>query len=383
MRNLIIIFVVSAITGIIGGIVVYKIDLFFGLATWVLLFGSFIFQGLRKIPAQPPHKGILTIFGKRHEIVKDEGWQFFPFHPWWHGVILVNVKKKERDIPPETVRTPDLAESTIPIAITWRPSYNDTRNDKGKIIRKGGQDLIEYLNSGEEEGVNSILEGIISERLREWAMSLEEGPQNWQEAQGATEEAAAVLLKAVVGQELKTIPSSIPTPVLLKYFNEPKRKPTKNEAKRWGSNWKKVSEEMERLSDDERNNIKKAIENRHSDIIKARQGDGHFKIPQLGIELNRLNIGEIKQKGQLAQAAEMRAKEEQERSGEIYETETDLIKAEQLVKAVAKSGEKISLQEAFQIIMEWKATREGRGFAIPGISPAVAELVKLFLKGRS
>lgn len=53
-------------------------------------------------------------------------------------------------------------------------------------------------------------------------------------------------------------------------------------------------------------------------IAKIAQGDGVQPIPQLGITLNRLNIREIKPKGELTQAAERFVKEQQDIKGVTY-----------------------------------------------------------------
>lgn len=366
-----ILIVIAAIIGLVIGWLTY--NPFWGLATWVLLGGGFILQSLRKIPAQPPHKGILIIWGKRQETIKDEGWNSFPLYPWWHGFIPINVTKVNQDLPEQLVRTPDRAESGIPISLTWTPDKNDPKS------------LIEFLNTGGENGIKTILEDIVRERLREWAFSIDEGPKDWQELMGAREEAVAILLKAIVGEELTAIPplaQSIPTSIWLKYFISPHKTLTENEQKVAGKNWENVDELLHPLQPDEVEKIKKAVEDRRKEIKLAQQGNGNFAFSQLGIILNRLNIGEIKPKGDLAKVAELEARETQERKGEIFEVDTDLMKARRLVEVAKEKKENLSLQQAFQIIMEWKATREGRGFTIPGLSLAVRENLKaIFSKG--
>jgi len=147
------------------------------------IFGAFVLQGLRKIPANPPHKAIVTRFGKRTAEVKDEGWNFFPFYPYWHGYILVNVIKVNHDLPPQLVRTPDMAELEIPISLTWTPINNAVAKDEnGQVVFELKDGLTNFLNAGGEKGVKEILDDIVRERLREWAMSDTEGPLTWIEA---------------------------------------------------------------------------------------------------------------------------------------------------------------------------------------------------------
>lgn len=304
-----IIIAVLIITGMLGlAVAIISHNPFFGFSVWTGLFGGFILQGLRKIPAQPPHKGILTVWGERQPVIKAEGWRFFPIYPWWYGAVLINVTKINQDLPEQIVRTPDLAELAVPISITFTPDKDNPEN------------LIVFLNSGGESGVKNIIQDIVRERIREWAIAVEEGPQTWQAAMRSQDEATKILVTEITGED-----------------------PPK-------------------------------------DIIKLiRRGNGILKIPQLGIVLNRLNVGEIKPKGQLAEVAESEVKEAQERRGEVFEVDTDIIKARQLVNAAAERNETLSLQEAYRIILEWKATREGRGFTIPGISPLITEIAKAIL----
>ncbi len=278
---------------------------------FVFLIGGFFLQGLRKIPAQPPHKGILIIFGKRVPKIKNEGWRFFPLYPWGYGFIPINVTKVNQDLEPEDVRTPDLAELSVPISLTWTPDKEDADN------------LMEFLNSGGTEGVKEILDDMVAERVRIWAIAADEGAQKLQDAIKAQDLAVKILIEHIAGES---------------------------------------------LTDDA--------------IRKIRQGNGLQAIPSLGIVLNRLNVKQIKPKGDLAKAAELEVKEEQERRGELYEVETDLRKAKQLVQAATEAGETLSTQDAFRVIMEWKTTREGRGFTIPGVSPAIVEIAKAFLGRR-
>ena len=107
--------------------------IFIILAVVVAIAGWIFEKGWISIPANPPHKGILTILGKRKEKVFDEGRHFLLFYPWFMGLILVNVTKENKELTPQRVLTPDNAELDIPLGVTWTP---DPKN------------LINYLNSG-------------------------------------------------------------------------------------------------------------------------------------------------------------------------------------------------------------------------------------------
>lgn len=308
----------------------------FFLAFVIAILGIFLLQGLRRIPAEPPHVAILTVFGQRKPSIKKEGWRFFPIYPWWHGFVLVNVTKVNQDLPEQKIRTPDLAELNVPVSVTWIPN------------KKEGEQLIDFLNSGGEKGVRTILEDVIHERLREWAISFDEGPADWQDAMGSREEAAAVLLKAILGDELKQIPSDIPTPILLRYFARPTKYPTNDRDKqRWGEKWDKLEAELLRDLAEHRltkEQLETLVGERRRQVQTVRQGNGEFNKIGLGIFLLRLNVGEIKPLGKLAEAAELKAKEKREREAEILE----LDHVAERVQALNELG--FSNEQALEII---------------------------------
>lgn len=362
----------ALITGILGLLIAKLANApYWGLMVWFVLFAIFIFQGLKKIQADPPHKGVLTIWGKRQKEVLSEGLHFFPFYRLWYNFIPVKVEKINYDLKPDSIRTTDRAELAMDIGITFTPA-----------------ELIPFLDSGGEEGVKKILDDIIPECVRQWAFSKEEGPQDWGEAMGAREDAIAILLKAILGEELTTIPNYaqlIPTPIWLKYFKKPRGILLKKDKEIAGDSWEKVDDLYlnGNWTQEQKDELEKAVEKRRGEINQTRKGNGKIVHPDLGIAINRLNIGQIKTKGELEKVAELQVKEEEERKGEIFEVDTDLIKAEKLVEAAKKAGQNINITQAFQIIMEWKTAREVKGaysFTIPGLSPAITEIAKKFLK---
>jgi regulator of protease activity HflC (stomatin/prohibitin superfamily) len=368
-----------------------------------------VLAGFKKILADPPHVAVPTFLGKRLPKVMKEGLNYFLGYPWLMNYIEINVQYKKLSFT-QVVRSPKLGELRVPIEIGWIPAKDD-----GKL-------LITYLNVGREE-VETFLRSTITQRLREWALSPIEGPRNAKELMSAQEEAIAVLLRTVVGVEeeekkeerLEEIPSDIPTSILFKYFSKPRKMLNINEFQDWGEEkgWEKAEKNLLKkiredhldedeawkrawsfLSEEERwGKIKRQLGekereieekvNRRKEIVKEIIGGrGNLKIPSLGIILLRFNIGEIEAIGELAKTMEYREKEEQERRGEIFEIETDLMKAEKIIKTAKEKGEELSLRDAYQIVMEWKATHEGRGFTIPGLSPTVTEILRKVLGER-
>jgi len=198
-----------------------------------------------------------------------------------------------------------LGEAEVPVFISYRPDPDN---------------LKEFLDSGSETGVETKLTALVEAKLRRWAMSKQEGPQTHDELLGAGNEGVAVLAKAILGDTLKKIPSSVPTPVLFKFFDKPQPDPTECEAKIWGPHWEKVEKTI--LAENGANGLKQmetAVKDRRDEINKLQRTDAEYKIKQFGILLLGLNMGEISLLGQLKEVAEKAAKESREREAEKVE----------------------------------------------------------------
>ena len=324
--------ITSMILGVIG-LVVLVIAGMIGLglsgATWVLLivYAGIILHAIQVIPANPPHVAQTTFLGKRIEEINKEGWRIYLFRPWLYNYILIPITKVNQDLAEVEALTPDRGRVKIPVALTWTPDADPTPVN-------GVIPLVNFINAGGVNGVSDILQDIAIERIREWASSSDEGPKTWEEALRSRESATAILLKAIAGGSLTDVPSDVPTTILMKYFAKPRKKPLDSEAKEWGKNWEKVSASINAESTDPvrqaaasaasksyEDLLIERIERRREDIEKARAGNGGYRIPQLGIVLNRLNVGQILPTGRVALVADRQAEEVQEMKAETTELE--------------------------------------------------------------
>ncbi|MGB9743182.1 MAG: SPFH domain-containing protein [Minisyncoccales bacterium] len=344
-----------------------------------LLCGLFVYYGIRVIPADPPHKAVLVFLGKRQKKVLNEGWVWLPLAPRIFDGIMVKTVKINQDLPPQIVRTPDYAELEVKVSITWTPGITK----KEASAREKAEALIEYLNSGEENGVKTIIEDIIKDRLRSWAFSEEEGPTNWQEAIGARDDAVAVLLKAILGEDLPSIESTIPLPVLLKYFS--KRQPLASE-KKWGGenkDWQPLEEELKKLPKEERKKLQKQVEERQAIIQKIKQGDGLLYKRALGITINRFTINEIQLRGKVAEAVEAAVREKYEQEADTIEIMNVLARVNELMKNL-----KISPEQALEIVQTErgkvdKKIQEGKLNISPETRQMIENLLALFSPKKS
>lgn len=259
-----------------------------GAGIFVFIVGGILLQGLVNIPANPPHRGVSTFLGQRYRDVLSEGWHIRLGYPWLYGLVLVNVERKNLDFKPENVRTPDTAELKVPISVTYTPTSTN---------------LLAFLNTGAEAGVENILLDIAGEAIREWASAADHGPKTWREAYGAHAEALPVVVNALVGR-------AVDTPLDA------------------------------------------------TELARMRGGNGALESVALGITLNRVNITQIQVLGKLAEAAEQQAIEAAQRAGETIERD---FLAESLEILIKKGLTPEEARRAFQVerkkITETVATR--------------------------
>ena len=291
------------------------------------LIAAFILQGYRKIPSNPSHVGQLTKWGKKiNGKSLSEGWNFLPLYPLWYGYILINMERKTFTVIAESTRTPDLADSKTEGTFTFRP------------IREL---LCNYIDSGKEEGVKKQLYGKIEEKIREWAMNPEGGPSTWIELNQSKLEAVSVLVTKIAKNSITEIPEyaqTVPTWIWLRYYSQPKPKKFLINENDWAENdWEKVKIALREIESTNGTNavenLKIAVKKRREEIEDLRTGNGKIIIDDLGIVLERLNIGNIDVLGEVAKHADQEAKEEMERKAEALEVENILKRVSEFMAA--------------------------------------------------
>jgi regulator of protease activity HflC (stomatin/prohibitin superfamily) len=139
----------------------------------VILFGVLIvlvLAGITVIPSS--HIGVLTAFGRRTRRVVREGWRWcLPGCKY----VLVEIQRRNEDLPSVRVRTRDHVEVEIGMSLAWAPSE---------------QHALEYLNHDSDDAIRTALRDIVAQKLREWAAA-----RAWNEAVADTEDLLAFLVK--------------------------------------------------------------------------------------------------------------------------------------------------------------------------------------------
>jgi len=262
------------------------------------------------------HVAVITRKGERSQefpYIKREGWRFFmDFWPFFFGFALVKVKKVNQDIVFNNIRC--------------RQKNGDDENDEirsgGEIsakigitwqpdyINDDGKRLHSYIDNDGEEGVKDMISDIIEEDVRQMGRE-----KSWEEFTFGTDDLAKSLIKKLTGQE---------------------------------------PEEQEPLAE----------------FLRRMQQNGFQDVADLGIIIWRFPVGEVKEQGQLAHAAEKQAIEVQERRAEVFEIGTEIEQANALLEGYKNAGQKDkTFDDCLLEIRRRKAIREGHGkvWDIPGL----------------
>jgi len=339
-------------------------SIFLGLAVFVI--GAVFLQGYRKIQASdPPSVGLRTFLGKIKGGIVGAGWHFFFFYPWIQGFVLESTETRDISLSPQKVRTPDQAECKISGKISW--VFDITHP-------------LEFINSGGDKGIAEKLENIWQGIIREWAVSSVGGPQTYMELIGSGEEAVNLLLKSIVRNKLKRIPSDIPTGILFKYFKKPfPPKPTPSEAKAWGAKWQKAEAFIQKEIADgrykDKAELEEAVKERRDVINDVRQGRGEFKKSEWGILIQLLNLTEPEPLGELAKAMEMQTKEAREEAAD----RTEIANFRKRSAELREDGRGIEAADEIVYVERGKATKEIKKHEI-SLSPETKSLLEGILQ---
>lgn len=287
----------------------------------------FLTAGISEIVAKPPHRGVYALLRKRTNTEMDEGYIFLC--PILETAYPVNIQKRDYDVKPENVRTKDNTEFSMRISISWRPDPDRLNT----FLEVGETNIISLLDSFVQEQVRIFFyekpDYKPSTRMVEsmdvgGAITIEmEKPylqEPWEQALGMRKDVVDLLVKKLTGSK----------------------------------------DGREGLS----------------------SGKGLPDREGWGIRILNVYLGPMKLTGPTAQAAEQREKEVAERRAEKFEKETESDQALVLVTMAKKAKYDLDYGTALRLVLDYKATMEGRGFVLPGTHQVLADILKAFLDRR-
>lgn len=324
----------------------------------ILLGGYIIVVGLMDIPADPPHVGLLTVWGERVPVLLSEGLALLPnFWPFNVGAIVVSVEKKNFDFEFTDVRCRNATDAdgkpvtdpsaptaggavTVKVSVTLSPDYTAIDRDGNPC---GAKRVMGYLNHGRMDGVRSILDDTLSEATRHLA-----GLYDWETFMFMKAPLAVALLAKISDIDFKRLPRKESngdfsenvndiTPERYAKFEEIELAPLEY---LFGDDLKAL-EPAERKKEQQRRLVEIEI------FLKLARQSGVSDIIDLGVHIARLNVSHIVPEGDLAKDAEGAAREKKQREAETFDIDTGILLAQKYLD-FAKDGS-VTAAEALQL----------------------------------
>lgn len=113
------------------------------------------------------------------------------------------------------------------------------------------------------------------------------------------------------------------------------------------------------------------------DIQKIRSGQGKWGINYFAIFLNRVNLGEMQPFGEVYKNALKLKNEKKQREAEVYETGTEVRRAQTLRAELKKLGVEKSLDDCLKQVMNWKITREAnKSMSLSSLAATIASAMR-------
>ncbi len=140
----------------------------------------YLLKNIRVIEARPPHLGLVTILGERHNIVLKEGYALRA--PPIIDFIPINVEKVNQDFKIEDVYSKgNVLIELKGVSLVYSPDP---------------ERLMEYINIGGRKGVEDTTEDLIPDILRIWAKKF-----SVEELLGSKKEAIQEVIKRLTGSD--------------------------------------------------------------------------------------------------------------------------------------------------------------------------------------
>ncbi len=284
--------------------------------------------GITAIPNDPPHRGVLTFRGDRTEVELNEGWVFLL--PVFEGLITVNVQKRDYDVDVVDVRSKDDSPIDVRVSVAYTP-------DPDRLKR--------FLQVG-VTNIESLIDSLTQQEVRIFTYER----TDWEVDERPT------LRIDKNGKGVRDTES---------YMRQP---------------YQMALALRRELVDLLFNQLTEAENGK--DDLNLNPDKGLADTQGWGVRFLNIYVGPIHLGGKLAEAAEKRAIENAERAAEVFEKETEWQAAQALVTAAKASGVTLDDKEALRLVLDYKATNAGHGFALPGMSTAIAEIVTRLIARR-
>lgn len=306
----------------------------------------------RNIPSSPPCKALLTIWGKRLEVVMDESEVFTAdYYPFRIGLTIVPISKenfnfefkgircrletKEDDtVPAEGEPDPRLMSKKRPHsggAITVKGSYT-----VGPDYSTGGR-LKQFLDNGGMDGIRNQLEDIFGNGVRSTATE-----RTWEEVTFLESPLSAAIAIRTTDANILKLPRDAEGQLI------PQDQWPQGEAYRAAAQkGSRILDPVEYVDNPSLTMEERSARQSEIDwFLKEALIDGVADVHGIGAQITRISITGVEPEGKLKDDAEATAREIQQRTRDLADTDTGIAVADRFMDLAKKHGQTIPVTDA-------------------------------------
>lgn len=305
------------------------------------------------IPAEPPHIGVLTVWGERLPFIQGEGDAMTAPKIEYTLVSMVACdfdfefevqcrasKESAKDSGGGATENASIGSRVkVKISMTYFPDWSADDPDANP------QRIIQYLNHNGREGVKLILQGMIGQGLR-----YEGGRRTAEEFILMQDALSVALLVDIADVEFREVPvdgnGNIPANLDIWDDDSPRRV----SPRKYRENLMEIADPILYLfpeggkgTDEQQARRKQSIKI----FLKVAEQNGVSDVIDLGLRITRFNVEYMEPEEAIRQAAAKAEAELKERQGEMRDADTDIELAK---KYVAESEGKMSFETALEIV---------------------------------
>lgn len=327
----------------------------------------FFIQGYASLAGNPPHRAVYLFLGARTKTEYGEGlvWLF----PGLESLAPINMTKRDYDIKIADIRTSDMAQMEGDVQMPWKPD---------------GDNLSQFLESGSELGIQNLAEEYLRERVREFFLNevnAREGRRKIMRPKTDKGKVSYEIKDEKYLMEPWEVAQAMKNKLILRLILQMVDIGQLDDAERVLA--AQAEQHIQTHTDSEDDDEKKAalrsingVTERLRDVLRKKGCPDRF---HWGIRILDINIGTILPAGKTKEAADLRAQETAKRHAAVFRTETEALQTFKFLEQLAEAGVVMEFPDAYRMLMDYNMTRDGHGFAIPGIAGPIATAIGVIL----
>jgi|GEM_PF-4685478 len=283
--------------------------LLLGAVVFAMIMLAYVGQGLVYVDVDPEHTALVEVLGEPNNDVKPAGWRFAPFNGFLTTLRKIRTQKEAEDFEDIGYQTGDGVSGTLEnISVVWEP----IKKGDQRVEDSSGNDvhpLRNFISYGKHDGVHDRLREKVTEAIISF---MHAHVATWSDVYALGNILTIEVLEAIGGRIKPDIPSSVDKDLLMVHFEveRPKNKEKYTESQKakfpegadidqeirkmisedeTGAYGQRVKDEGH---DDYVEHLRSLLKERHRSVLDLKAGQGCIELPDWGIRIFGIDIGE-------------------------------------------------------------------------------------------